>query len=153
MATKRRAKAEKAPAAAPEFEHDALVIRTVSPGDTAYGGFQWPTEIGALVECPDWNPRPRCGGGCRPNQPCPRATAEQARDHLVALVGRPVGRSREGLVLVRGPALTCLSEGDGVGSRTAAWCVTAGGVDLSCAMVVSGFALRWERYWRGHRCR
>lgn len=92
-------------------------------------------------------------GTCRPNQPCPRAGAEAARDHLVSLVGRPVGRSREGHVLVRGAALTCLSEGDGVGSRTAAWCVTAAGVDLSCAMVASRLALRWDRYWRGHRCR
>lgn len=91
-------------------------------------------------------------GSCRPNQPCPRASAEEARDHLVQLVGRPVGRSREGHVLVRGAALTCLSEGDGVGSRTAAWCTTSAGVDLSCAMVRSGYALRWDRYWRGHRC-
>lgn len=91
-------------------------------------------------------------GSCRPNQPCPPATAEQARDRLVALVGRPVGRSREGHVLVRGPALTCRSEGDGVGSRTAAWCTTAGGVDLSCEMVRSEAALVWPRYWRNHRC-
>jgi len=91
-------------------------------------------------------------GTCRPNQPCPDATAEQARDHLVGLVGRPVGTSREGHIMVRGAALTCLSEGDGVGSRTAAWCVTRGGIDLSCAMVASNYALRWPRYWREHRC-
>ena len=71
-------------------------------------------------------------GTCRPNQPCPRASAEAARDTLVALIGRPTGRSRQGHILVTGPPLTCASEGDGVGSRTAAWCRTAGGVDLSC---------------------
>src|SRR5215207_4305171 len=68
-------------------------------------------------------------GTCRPNQPCPRASAETARDHLVSLVGRPVGRSREGHVLVQGAALQCLSEGDGRGTRTAAWCRTGVGVD------------------------
>lgn len=91
-------------------------------------------------------------GTCRQNQPCPRASAAQARDRLVSLVGRPFGQSREGHVLVRGAALRCLSEGDGRGSRTAAWCRNAAGIDLSCAMVASGYALRWERYWRGHRC-
>ena len=45
-------------------------------------------------------------GTCRPNQPCPNATAEQARNHLVGLVGRPVGTSREGHIMVRGAALT-----------------------------------------------
>lgn len=91
-------------------------------------------------------------GTCRPNQPCPRASAEQARDHLVSLVGLPVGRSREGHILIRGAPLICRSEGDGVSSRTAAWCLTPDGVDLSCAMVASGYALRRDRYWRQHRC-
>lgn len=26
------------------------------------------------------------------------------------------------------------------------------GGDLSCAMVRSGYALRWQRYWGDHRC-
>jgi hypothetical protein len=38
------------------------------------------------------------------------------------------------------------------GNRTAAWCVTSRGVDLSCAMVATGTVLSWERYWKGHRC-
>jgi hypothetical protein len=46
-----------------EFVHDAVAIRTVDPSDRAYGGFQWPGEIGAVVECPDWSNRPRCGNG------------------------------------------------------------------------------------------
>jgi hypothetical protein len=92
-------------------------------------------------------------GTCRDNQPCPTASAIEARDKLVSLVGRSVGRSREGHVLVEGPALTCLSEGDGVGTRTAAYCQRPDGVDLSCAMAASGTVLRWGRYWRGHRCR
>jgi endonuclease YncB( thermonuclease family) len=91
-------------------------------------------------------------GTCRDNQPCPAAGAEEARDALVRLVGRPTGKSREGHVLVEGPTMRCLSVGSGGGSRTAAWCVSPIGGDLSCAMVSGGWALRWERYWRGHRC-
>lgn len=91
-------------------------------------------------------------GTCRANQPCPRASAEEARDALVSLVGRPVGVSREGHILVEGPAMTCRSEGSGGGSRTAAWCVSPRSGDLSCAMVRGGWALRWDRYWRNHRC-
>nr|WP_230279789.1 hypothetical protein [Croceicoccus sp. Ery15] len=91
-------------------------------------------------------------GSCRSNQPCPAADASEARDYLVALVGQPYGKSREGHVLVSGPTMTCVSDGSGGGSRTAAWCVSPLGGDLSCAMLNSGFALRWDRYWRGHKC-
>ena len=91
-------------------------------------------------------------GSCSPGHPCPRASAEASRNYLVGLIGRPTGRSREGHVLVRGEPLTCRSEGSGRGSRTAAWCSTSAGVDLSCAMVRAGMAERWERYWRGRRC-
>jgi endonuclease YncB( thermonuclease family) len=91
-------------------------------------------------------------GTCRTNQPCPRATAEQSRDALVRLVGKPIGRRSTGHILVKGPAMRCRSEGNGKGSRTAAWCVSPSGGDLSCAMVRGGWALKWARYWRGHRC-
>lgn len=91
-------------------------------------------------------------GTCRSNQPCPDASAEEARDALVRLVGRPTGRSQQGHVLVTGPAMTCMSVGSGVGTRTAAWCTSPIGGDLSCAMVAGGWALRWERYWGNHRC-
>ena len=40
-------------------------------------------------------------GSCRSNQPCPDATAAQARDALAGLLGVPTGRSMEGHVLVR----------------------------------------------------
>jgi hypothetical protein len=38
-----------------------LVLRTCNSDMTAHGGFVWPTE--GPVEAPDWNPKPRCGGG------------------------------------------------------------------------------------------
>ncbi len=91
-------------------------------------------------------------GTCRPNQPCPAASAEQARDALVRLVGKRTGRSREGHVIVTGPKLSCRSDGNGRGDRTAAWCVSRSAGDLSCAMIKSGTVLKWPRYWRKHRC-
>lgn len=91
-------------------------------------------------------------GTCRASHPCPTATAEAARDGLVRLVGEPIGRSREGHVVVKGPTLTCRSTGGARGSRVGAWCRTAEGKDLSCEMVRLGLADRWDRYWRGHLC-
>jgi endonuclease YncB( thermonuclease family) len=85
-------------------------------------------------------------GSCRPNHPCPASSGTAARDYLVRLVGRPTGRSSHGHVLVRGRPLTCKSAGRGRGMRTAAWCQTPEGRDLSCAMLRSGTALRWARY-------
>lgn len=91
-------------------------------------------------------------GSCRSNQPCPDASAEQARDALVELVGQPTGVSRHGHILVSGPTMRCLSTGGGGGDRTAAWCVSPRVGDLSCAMIETGTVLRWDRYWRDHRC-
>jgi len=90
-------------------------------------------------------------GSCRSSQPCPDANAVLARDALVGFLGVPTGRSMEGHVLLNGPAMRCTSVGNSVGNRTAAWCVSAVGGDVSCAMVRGGWALRWDRYWRGHR--
>jgi len=91
-------------------------------------------------------------GTCRSNQPCPPASAETARDRLVALVGARRGVDQTGHILVNGPTLSCVSTGSAGGKRTSAWCVSPTGGDLSCAMVRSGTVLRWDRYWRGHRC-
>jgi hypothetical protein len=62
MATKTATKTKASPAQ-PPFAHDAIAVRTVNGKDQSYDGYQWPTEIGALVECPDWSPRPNCGNG------------------------------------------------------------------------------------------
>jgi endonuclease YncB( thermonuclease family) len=71
-----------------------------------------------------------------------------ARDALVQLVGTTQGRSREGHVLVTGKPLRCVSYGSGKGNRTAASCVTARGIDIGCAMVRGGFAVRWAQHER-----
>ncbi len=47
----------------PPFVPDALVIRTTGSDGAAYGGFQWPREVGAIVTAPDWDPAPICGHG------------------------------------------------------------------------------------------
>jgi endonuclease YncB( thermonuclease family) len=91
-------------------------------------------------------------GTCRSNQPCPGATAAQARDRLVSLVGSRTGWSSEGHALVRGPTMRCRSDGGAGGNRTAAWCTSPISGDVNCALVRSGVALKWQRYWGAHRC-
>lgn len=91
-------------------------------------------------------------GTCSPGHPCPDATAEAARDALVRLVGKRTGVGQHGHILVSGPAMRCRSDGSAGGNRVAAWCVSPQGGDINCAMVAGGWAARWDRYWRGHRC-
>lgn len=91
-------------------------------------------------------------GTCNASQPCPSASATEARDALVRLLGKTRGRSPEGHVLLEGPTLDCISDGGAGGKRTAAWCRSPVHGDISCAMVRGGWTLRWARYWRGHRC-
>lgn len=92
-------------------------------------------------------------GTCRNNQPCPAASAIEARDALVQLMGGARGTISTGHVVVRGPRLTCRSEGGAGGNRTAAWCRLPSSADLSCAMIKTGTVLRWDRYWKGPACR
>ena len=92
-------------------------------------------------------------GTCRSNQPCPAATAIEARDALVQLLGGPRGTLETGHVIVAGPILVCESVGSAGGNRTAAWCRFPSGVDLSCAMIRTGTVLRWDRYWKGPACK
>ena len=44
-------------------QEKALVLRTCKADGTSYGDFQWPTEIGSIVKCPDWKPTKECGNG------------------------------------------------------------------------------------------
>lgn len=76
-------------------------------------------------------------GSCGVGHPCPAATAEASTAALDRLAA--------------GQVLTCQANGETYG-RIAAFCSTAGGVDLSCAMLASGTVERWDRHWRGHRC-
>ena len=89
---------------------------------------------------------------CSPGHPCPDADPIEARDALVRLVGKPIGVASQGHILVEGPTMRCLSTGPAGGNRTGAWCVSPRGGDLSCEMVSRGYAARWDRYWKDHRC-
>ena len=40
-----------------------LFLRTTDAYAKSHGGFQWPREVGAVVEAPDWSPEPKCGNG------------------------------------------------------------------------------------------
>ncbi|SMF61007.1 hypothetical protein [Allosphingosinicella indica] len=88
-------------------------------------------------------------GSCKKGHPCPAADPIRARDYLVRLIGKPVGRAPTGHILVSGETLVCRSAGSGKGDRTAAWCSNSTAGDLSTAMARSGFAARWDRYWTG----
>jgi endonuclease YncB( thermonuclease family) len=89
---------------------------------------------------------------CKPGHPCPSASGVVARDQLVRLLGGPRGTLSTGHIRVTARPMECRSDGSAGGVRTSAWCVTVRGVDLNCAMIASGSAVRWDRYWRGHRC-
>ena len=45
-------------------------------------------------------------GTCSPGHPCPSASAENARDALVAFLGVRTGVSRHGHIMLTGPTLT-----------------------------------------------
>ena len=49
-----------------EWTNDAgevLILKRIPKDRKTNGGFLWPKGVGTLVECPDWNPKPECGGG------------------------------------------------------------------------------------------
>jgi len=44
-------------------KNEILVLRTCDSKGQSFQGFQWPLEVGAIVEAPDWNPEPVLEGG------------------------------------------------------------------------------------------
>ena len=41
----------------------AYILKSIPADCRARNGFVWPTEPGAIVTAPDWDPAPQCGGG------------------------------------------------------------------------------------------
>ena len=78
---------------------------------------------------------PEMPGSCRPGRACVRGDAYASRDALRRLIA--------------GRTVHCEAVGRTYG-RIAAWC-SAGNVDLSCAMVRGGFAIRYARHDRARR--
>jgi endonuclease YncB( thermonuclease family) len=89
---------------------------------------------------------------CSKGHPCPTPSGIAARDALVDLLGGPTGIGRYGHILVSGPKLRCKSDGSAGGNRTSAWCKSPKLGDLNCAMVKTGAAVVWDKYWRKHNC-
>ena len=61
-------------------------------------------------------------------------------------------RGKEWMVEAGLAAYARLATGSAGGNRTGAWCISPIGGDLSCAMVRGGWAARWNRYWKDHKC-
>lgn len=87
-------------------------------------------------------------GSCPAGEPCPEASAIEARDYLAGLL---IGNARAeegirflepGYVEVEGITLSCTSTGSGGEARTLARCVSPVVGDLSCAMLASGLVAR-----------
>ncbi|PWG03992.1 nuclease [Sphingosinicella humi] len=68
---------------------------------------------------------------CSPGHPCPSATGAAAQAAL------------EDLAL--GHVLQCQKTGTSYG-RVTAWCWREDGLELNCAMVEGGWALRWDKF-------
>ena len=75
-------------------------------------------------------------GICKPGHPGPSASGIDARNQLVSLLGGSKGSCRPAIFAWQ-PG-RCQHRGSAGGVTTAAWCITARGVDLSCAVVASG---------------
>jgi endonuclease YncB( thermonuclease family) len=98
-----------------------------------------------------WDGRKNIDQGCNNAAPCPTVDAVAARDRLVTLLGKPAGLDTNGNMRLAGPPLTCVPNGKTY-NRVAAFCTTAAGVDVSCAMLASGAAAKWDKFWQGRRC-
>ena len=88
---------------------------------------------------------------CKLNHPCPAASGASARNALVELLGGGTGRLSTGHITISPIALNCEMTGRSH-DRLTAWCTLPDGRDLSCAMIASGTALVWDKYWKQHRC-
>ena len=42
---------------------EVLILKRIPQDRKTYGGFVWPSGVGTVIEAPDWNDRPECGGG------------------------------------------------------------------------------------------
>ena len=42
---------------------EVLLLKRIPQNRKTHGDFLWPSGIGTVVECPDWNPAPKCVGG------------------------------------------------------------------------------------------
>jgi endonuclease YncB( thermonuclease family) len=109
----------------------SCVVRSVTDGDTFRCSNGTRVRLSAIDT-------PEMPGSCRPGRTCAAGNPYAAKAALQRLVG--------------GRTVQCQPVGMSY-NRVAAWC-SANGVDLSCAMVRSGHAIRLPQYDRDRRlCR
>ncbi len=82
-------------------------------------------------------------GTCRPGHPCPRASAIQARDALVQILGGARGRWKTGHVVVSYPSMKCRSVARSY-DRVVANCTLKDGRNLGSAMIATHTVLPWR---------
>ncbi|MES3091399.1 hypothetical protein O6027_07310 [Sphingomonas aerolata] len=92
----------------------------------------------AGVQAPDFESAAPCraADSRRANYLCDDAAAKRSRQVVERLVLRKT--------------LECESTGESYG-RVVARCALPDGRSLSCAVIASGAAVRWDRYWRQYR--
>src|SRR5574343_517438 len=44
---------------------EVLILRYCAADGSSSRNWKYPLEVGAQITCPDWNPKPECGGGFR----------------------------------------------------------------------------------------
>ena len=108
----------------------ACTVASITDGDTLR------CTDGTRVRIAGINAREH-DGNCNVGAPCPSASPGEATAALSALAS--------------GQMLACEANGTTY-NRIAAFCRTAAGVDVSCAMLNGGTVARWDRHWHGHRC-
>ncbi len=116
------------PRATPGTRNFSCSTPRVSDGDTFRCGDGTRVRLAAIDA-------PEMPGSCRPGRSCVRGDALASRAALLRLVA--------------GRAVRCEPVSQSYG-RIVAWC-SAGGADLSCAMVRGGHAIRYARHDRARR--
>jgi endonuclease YncB( thermonuclease family) len=103
-----------------------------------------------------WDGKAMQDAGCSDGHPCPSVGAVASQRALAGLLSAtgagPLPSSPTGHLLISGPELQCTSTGSAGRKRVSAFCRSPRVGDLSCAMIRGGYALKWPRYWREHRC-
>jgi endonuclease YncB( thermonuclease family) len=144
-----------APAAAPAAANAGIFTCTpiwVHDGDTFTCSDRTRIRVAGInAREIGWDGAKNYDNGCNSSAPCPRLDAVAARDRLVSLIGKPQGLDANGNMRVTGPNLTCEPNG-ATYNRVAAFCTSPIGGDISCRMVASGAAARWDKFWLRRRC-
>jgi len=81
---------------------EVLILRRIPKSRVTDGSgkgksFTWPTGVGSVVECPDWNPEPKCGGGLH-GWPCGFGLGEGCDYDIIDDIWLVIGAKPEDVV-------------------------------------------------------